>query len=138
MPDDRVFNASYVYKLKRDATSGLVSRFKAHLIVQGFCMKKDVDYNDTFSPIPGSTASRMMISLATSQDWELHSCDFIQVFIQADRLPEGVNGRFLSAPLLAPQTMRINTWSTKSCAHFTACPALHELFTRPLTVTSRV
>jgi ribA/ribD-fused uncharacterized protein len=98
LPDDRVFNARYVYKLKRDATSGLVSRFKARLIVQGFRMKKDVDYNDTFSPTPGSTASRMMISLATSQDWELHSCDFTQAFIQADRLPEGVNGRFFIRP----------------------------------------
>ena len=38
LPDDRVFNARYVYKLKLDATSGLVSRFKARLIVQGFRM----------------------------------------------------------------------------------------------------
>jgi hypothetical protein len=83
-----------VYKLKRDATSGLVSRFKARLIVQGFGMKNDVDYNDTFSPTQGSTASRMMISLATSQNWELQCCDFTQAFIQVDRLPEGVNGRF--------------------------------------------
>ena len=98
LKDDRVFNARYVYKLKRDATTGLVSRFKARLIVQGFRMQKDLDYNDTFSPTPGSTASRMMISLATSQDWELHSCDFTQAFIQADRLPEGVNGRFFIRP----------------------------------------
>jgi hypothetical protein len=41
LPDDRDFNACYVYKLKQDATSGLVSRFKARLIAQGFRMKKD-------------------------------------------------------------------------------------------------
>jgi hypothetical protein len=87
-----------VYKLKRDATTGLVSRFKARLIVQGFFMQKDIDYNDIFSPMTGSTASRMMISLATSQDWELHSCDFTQAFIQADCLPEDVNGRFFIRP----------------------------------------
>ena len=84
LPDDRVFSTRYVYKLKRDAVTGLVSRFKARLIVQGFHMQKDLDCNDTFSPTPGSTASRMMISLAMSQDWELHSCDFTQAFIQAD------------------------------------------------------
>lgn len=31
---------------------------------------------------------------------ELHSVDFKQSFIQADRLPEGVNGRFFVRPLL--------------------------------------
>jgi hypothetical protein len=50
LPDDRVFNAHYVYKLKRDATSCLVLCFKTRLLVQGFRMKKDVDYNDTLVP----------------------------------------------------------------------------------------
>jgi len=31
--DNRVFTSEYVYKLKRDAMSGKVSRFKARLIV---------------------------------------------------------------------------------------------------------
>ena len=96
--DDRVFTSRYVYKLKRDAISGKVSRFKARLIVQGFKMQQDVDYNDTFSPTPGSTATRTIISIATAEDLELHSVDFTQAFIQADRLPEGVNGRFFISP----------------------------------------
>ena len=90
--DDRVFTSWYVYKLKRDAISGKVSRFKARLIVQGFQMQQDVDYNDTFSPTLGSTATRTIISIATAEDLELHSVDFTQAFIQAGRLPEGVNG----------------------------------------------
>ena len=65
--DDRVFTSRYVYKLKRDAISGKVSRFKARLIVQGFKMQQDVDYNDTFSPTPGSTATR------TTHDADAHS-----------------------------------------------------------------
>ena len=75
--DDRVFTSRYVYKLKRDAISGKVSRFKARLIVQGF----KVDYNDTFSPTPGSTATRTIISIATAEDLELHSVDFTQAFV---------------------------------------------------------
>ena len=89
--DDRVFTRRYVYKIKRDAISGMVSRFKARLIVQDFKMQKDVDYNDTFSPTPGSTTTPTIISSATAEDLELHSLDFTQAFIQADRLPEGVN-----------------------------------------------
>ena len=96
--DDRVFPSRYVYKLKRDAISGKVLRFKARLIVQGFKMQQDVDYNDTFIPTPGSTATRTIISIATAEDLELHSVDFKQTFIQADRLLEGVNGRFFILP----------------------------------------
>ena len=50
--DDRVFTSRYVYKLKRDAISGKVSRFKTRLIGQGFKMQQDVDYNDTFRHQP--------------------------------------------------------------------------------------
>ena len=96
--DDRVCTSRYVYKLKRDAISGKVSRFKARLIVQGFKMQQDVDYSDTFSPTPGSTATRTIISIATAEDLELHSVDFAQAFFLADRLPEGVNGRFFISP----------------------------------------
>jgi len=90
--DDRVCTSRYVYKLKRDAISGKVSRFKARLIVQGFKMQQDVDYSDTFSPTPGSTATRTIISIATAEDLELHIVDVAEAFIQTDRLPEGVNG----------------------------------------------
>jgi len=61
-------------------------------------MQQDVDYNDTFSPTPGSTATRTIISIATTEDLELYSVDSTQAFIQADRLPEGVNGRFFISP----------------------------------------
>jgi len=96
--NDCVFTSWYVYKLKRDAISGKVSRFKAHLIVQGSKMQQDVDYNDTFSPTPGSTATWTIISTATAEDLELHSVDFTQAFIQADCLTENVNGRFFISP----------------------------------------
>ena len=88
--NDRVFSSRYVYKLKRDARTGHVSLFKARLILQGFLMEKHRDYEDTFAPTSGATASRVTISLATALDYELHSVDRTQAFIQADRLPEGV------------------------------------------------
>jgi len=55
-------------------------------------MQQDVDYSDTFSPTPGSTATRTIISIATAEDLELHIVDVAEAFIQTDRLPEGVNG----------------------------------------------
>jgi len=46
-------------------------------------MQQDVDYNDTFSPTLGSTATRTIISIATAEDLEPQSVDFAQILIQA-------------------------------------------------------
>jgi len=55
-------------------------------------MQHHINYNDTFCPIPGTTTTRTIISIAPAKDLELHSVDFTQEFSQADRLPEDVNG----------------------------------------------
>ena len=68
-------------------------------------MEKHVDYDDNFSPTPGITLARIMVSLAAANDLELHSVDIEQAFTQADKLPEGVNGRyFINPPTRSPDT----------------------------------
>jgi hypothetical protein len=38
-------------------------------------------------------------ALARSRnDYELHACDIVQAFLQANKLPEGVNGRYFIQP----------------------------------------
>ena len=96
--NDRVFQSRYVYKLKRSASTGAVYRFKARLIVRGFQMEKGVDYEDSFSPTPGLAVARLMLALAVANDMELHAVDIEQAFLQADKLPEGVNGRYFIEP----------------------------------------
>jgi hypothetical protein len=39
-----------------------------------------------------------MLSLTVANDYELHACDIEQAFLQADKLPEGVNGRYFIQP----------------------------------------
>ena len=39
-----------------------------------------------------------MLSLAVANDYEMHVCDIEQVFLQADKLTEGVNGRHFIQP----------------------------------------
>jgi hypothetical protein len=68
-------------------------------IVRGFQMEKGVDFDDSFSPTPGLAVGRFMLSLAVANDYELHACDIEQAFLQADKLPEGVNGRYFIQPL---------------------------------------
>ena len=98
LSNDRVFTSRYVYKIKRNAKTGAAYRFKARLIVRGFEMEKHVDYDDNFSPTPGIALARIMVSLAAANDLELHSVDIEQAFTQADKLPEGVNGRYFINP----------------------------------------
>jgi hypothetical protein len=99
LPNDRVFTSRYVYKIKRSAKTGEAYRFKARMIVRGFEMEKGVDYVDNFSPTPGlAVALRLMMSLAIANDMELHKIDIEQAFLQADKLDEGVNGRYFINP----------------------------------------
>jgi hypothetical protein len=98
LSNDRVFTSRYVYKLKRSAITGEVYRFKARLIVRGFQVEKGVDFDDSFSPTSGLAVGRFMLSLAVANDYELHACDIEQAFLQADKIPEGVNGRYFIQP----------------------------------------
>ena len=98
LPDDRVFTSKYVYKIKRAASTGEAYRFKARMIVRGFEMEKGVDFVDNFSPTPGLSVARLMMSIAIANDMELHKVDIEQAFLQADKLDEGVNGRYFINP----------------------------------------
>jgi len=75
-PTTASLQAGMYDKLKLDAISGKVSRFKARVIAQGFKMQQDVDYKDTFSSTLGSTATRTVISIGNAEDLEIHSVDF--------------------------------------------------------------
>ena len=66
-------------------------------------MVKGLDYEDNFSPTPGISIARLMVSIAAANDLELHSVDIEQAFTQADKLKEGANGRyFITTPPGSP------------------------------------
>mmetsp|Transcript_27856 Transcript_27856/g.65712 ORF Transcript_27856/g.65712 Transcript_27856/m.65712 type:complete len:302 (-) Transcript_27856:850-1755(-) len=58
----------------------------------GHCMQEGEGYEDAFVPVPHATSARIIIAMAAADDLELHSCYLAQAFIQAKKLPEGVNG----------------------------------------------
>ena len=136
--DDRVFTSRYVYKLKRDAISGKVLRFKSRLIVQGFKMQQDVDYNDNFSPTLGSTDTRTIISIATAEDLELNSVDITQAFIQADRLQRASMADSSSRPLQALHTPTLLVLYTRFSDPSMVSPPARAPFTKHLIITSKV
>ena len=61
-------------------------------------MEKGKDYDQNFSPIPGIVIARIIGSISTANDLDLHSIDIEQVFLQTDKLMEGVNDRYFINP----------------------------------------
>ena len=61
-------------------------------------MVKGLDYEGNFSPTPGISITRLMVSIAAANDLELHSVDIEQAFTQADKLKEDANDRYFITP----------------------------------------
>ena len=76
--------------------TGEAHRFKARMIVRGFEMETGVNYEDNLSPTPGLALA--MVSLAIANDMELQKFDIEQAFLQADKLNEGIYGRYFIDP----------------------------------------
>ena len=79
---------------------GIVERFKARLVAKGYNKKEGFDYQETFSPVVKMTTVRSVISLATTNQWDVHKMDVYNEFLQGDLfeqvyicLPDGFNSQ---------------------------------------------
>eukprot|EP00961_Rhodomonas_salina_P211008 2849661-Rhodomonas_salina.1 len=63
-------------------------------------MEQGVDFEDTFAPVPRTTAARMLMALAAGNSMHLHSLDITQAFIQASwaDLPEKIGDIYITPP----------------------------------------
>eukprot|EP00961_Rhodomonas_salina_P116101 1562773-Rhodomonas_salina.1 len=55
-----------------------VKSMKVRLVVQGQRMEQGADFEDTFAPVPRTTAARMLMALAAGNSMQLHSLDITQ------------------------------------------------------------
>jgi hypothetical protein len=69
------------HKLNPD---GSLARYKARWVVRGFSQQPGVDYGETFSPVVKPTTIRVVLSLATSQNWPLHQLDVKNAFLHGN------------------------------------------------------
>jgi hypothetical protein len=61
-------------------------------------MEKGKDCDQNFSLTPGIAIARIITSIAAANALELHTIHIEQAFLQADKLLEGVNGRYFINP----------------------------------------
>jgi Reverse transcriptase (RNA-dependent DNA polymerase) len=84
LPKDRkAVKCKWVYRIKFGA-DGKPNRFKARLVAKGFTQILGLDYDETFSPITRLDSIRILLALATLEDWEIHQIDVKTAFLNDD------------------------------------------------------
>ncbi|CAI7910730.1 unnamed protein product, partial [Closterium sp. NIES-53] len=70
----------WIFRVKRPPCSPPV--FKAHYVARGFSQRQGVDFFQTFYPALNMTNLLVLLHVAVQRDYEVHSLDFITVFLQ--------------------------------------------------------
>jgi hypothetical protein len=65
----RTLQNKWVYKLKEEDEGK--KRYKARLVVNGFALKKVIDFDEIFSPVVKMTSIRTILSLVVVEDLHL-------------------------------------------------------------------
>ncbi|CAA7018212.1 unnamed protein product [Microthlaspi erraticum] len=67
---------------KKFHSSGVLNRYKARLVAQGYNQRPGLDYAETFSPVIKSTTIRVVLGAAVDGSWPLRQLDVNNVFLQ--------------------------------------------------------
>ena len=70
----------WVYKAKKNA-KGEVERNKARLVAKGYNQRADIDYDEVFAHVARLETVRLIISLATQNNWRIHQMDVKSTFL---------------------------------------------------------
>ena len=62
--------------------TGLLDKFKARLVVQGFYQVSGTDYEETFSPTSRLESLRTLLCIGASLDYEIHQTDVISAYLR--------------------------------------------------------
>lgn len=73
----------WVLVIKRDEL-GLVDKYKARLVGQGYNQKKGIDFTETFSPVVRSGTLRLAFAIAARQGWEVHHMDVVAAYLNGE------------------------------------------------------
>lgn len=78
-----VISNKWVFKVKT-LPNGQIDKYKARLCARGFTQEYGVDYFETFAPVVRMESLRILLALATAQDWEIHQMDVVSAYLSGD------------------------------------------------------
>ena len=78
--DKNVIRCRWLYKVKRGA-DGSINRYKSRLVAQGYSQTEGIDYEEVFAPVARTEAIRSLLSLANSENLEIHQMDVKTAFL---------------------------------------------------------
>lgn len=97
-PSVRPIGCKWVDKIKR-GLDGTIERYKARLVGKGYSQIEGIDYLEIFSLVVKMTTFRVVISIASINNWHLQQLDVNNAFLYGDltedvymTIPQGLHG----------------------------------------------
>lgn len=59
-----------------------MERINVRLVAKGYNKQEDLDYHETFSPVVKTATVRIVLSLATQNNWHIHQLDVYNAFFK--------------------------------------------------------
>ena len=78
----KALGCMWVFGVKVDS-NGRPIRFKARLVVLGNHQKLGIDYTDTFAPVAELSSVKSLLSIALSQEMDIHQLDIKNAFLNS-------------------------------------------------------
>ena len=72
----------WIYRLKEEERGKKI--FKVRLVVKGFSQKKEIDFDEIFSPVVKMTSIRTVLSIVATKDLHLEHLDVNIAFLHGD------------------------------------------------------
>lgn len=79
----RAIGCRWLFRRKVDG-NGVVIRWKARLVAQGFAQREGVDFGETFAPVLHYKTLRVLLAMAASLDYEVLQFDVPTAFLNAE------------------------------------------------------
>ena len=80
LPDTNIVDSKWVLQIKKNSV-GEIEKYKARLVAKGFTQIYGVDYYETYAPVAKLVSFRILLTLATRNNWPVHTFDFDMAYL---------------------------------------------------------